>query len=635
MMKADAVFKNAGITSRGLIDFPDGDSVSFLEEDFFHQVLALEKKRSERSGNPALLLKFDFRNFPSGSARNAFSETLNSLLPSIIRETDVIGWYKSGSILGVIFTELGDSELTEAKEKILEKIQETLRDSLGSLESKLVRITFEFLAPKTSWSRNGNGHLHLQPIPAQPTDRSSARRFEIGNLPLKTTGFLMFADLLFISLAHLIGIFAILGRLLGFLNDYGVTCAVSILQYPFTLYVLDLYNMEKISNPRRTAFRIALACVPVVILSTILYYIDPRLQYSRSIFALQVFLVMVFLIAWRTAYSHLSRTAKNKLPAIIVGSGETGQNAKRLINSQSSPFEFKGFVDDDKSRHFNENGEPGILGPTKMLAELTANLGIKAIVLAVPRSRSLRITRKILESRMRGVEVIDMPTLYERLAQRVPVKYIEDQWLLFANGFYLLSKEYVQKMKRISDFVFSTMLLFLFSPVMALTALAIRIDSPGPIFYKQQRVGKQCKVFTVYKFRSMCYNAEEHGAKYAQKSDPRVTRVGKWIRLFRIDELPQIWNVFTGDMSLVGPRPERPVFVEEFDSQIPYYTVRHTVSPGITGWAQIKCPYGASVDDAVRKLEYDLYYIKNMSLLLDVKILLRTVGVVFLGEGAR
>jgi len=190
MMKADAEFKNTGIVSTGLMDFSGGNSVSFLEEDFFHQVLALEKKRAERSGNPALLLNFDFRNFPSGSARNACSGALNSLLPSIIRETDIIGWYKSGAIVGVIFTELGNSELTEAKEKIVEKIQDTLRDSLGPSEFKLVRITFDFLAPKISWSGNGNGHLHLQPILAQSNDRGSARRgFEIGKLPLKTTGF--------------------------------------------------------------------------------------------------------------------------------------------------------------------------------------------------------------------------------------------------------------------------------------------------------------------------------------------------------------------------------------------------------------------------------------------------------------
>ena len=223
----------------------------------------------------------------------------------------------------------------------------------------------------------------------------------------------------------------------------------------------------------------------------------------------------------------------------------------------------------------------------------------------------------------------------KELPQRLPVKYIDDQRFLSADGFYLISNEYVQKLKRIFDLFFSAILLFLSLPIMLISALAIRLDSPGPIFYKQERVGRGLKIFAVYKFRSMCSNAEQHGAKWAQKRDPRVTRIGKWIRLFRIDELPQLWNVLIGEMSLVGPRPERPEFVKELDNQIPYYCVRHTVTPGITGWAQIKYPYGASVEDAFRKLEYDLYYVKNMSFLLDFKILLRTVGVVFLGEGAR
>jgi len=178
-------------------------------------------------------------------------------------------------------------------------------------------------------------------------------------------------------------------------------------------------------------------------------------------------------------------------------------------------------------------------------------------------------------------------------------------------------------------------MLFLSLPMILLTALLIKLDSPGPVFYKQQRVGKGGTVFTVFKFRSMRSDAEQKGARWAQKRDPRVTRVGKWIRLFRVDEIPQIWNVLNGDMSLVGPRPERPEFVKELDLLVPYYSVRHAVTPGITGWAQINYPYGATIEESFRKLEYDLYYVKNMSILLDLQILLKTVGIVILGEGAR
>ncbi len=228
-----------------------------------------------------------------------------------------------------------------------------------------------------------------------------------------------------------------------------------------------------------------------------------------------------------------------------------------------------------------------------------------------------------------------MPTVFERLTGRVPVEHIEDQWLLFEDGFYLLSKEYMRKLKRLMDILVSGIVLLWTAPLMALTALAIRLESPGPIFFRQQRVGSKETLFTVLKFRSMCAHAEQNGAQWAEEGDSRVTRVGRWIRLFHIDELPQIWNVFKGDMSFVGPRPERPEFVRELEQSIPYYYIRHAVQPGITGWAQVNYRYGASKEDSMRKLEYDLYYIKNMSLLLDLKIFLRTIGVVLLREGSR
>ena len=212
---------------------------------------------------------------------------------------------------------------------------------------------------------------------------------------------------------------------------------------------------------------------------------------------------------------------------------------------------------------------------------------------------------------------------------------IRDDWLVFVDGFNLITKPYVQKVKRLVDFGSSGVLLLLSLPIILLTILAIRIDSPGPIFFRQQRVGKGGKPFTVWKFRSMSQDAEKSGAQWASKEDLRITRVGRIIRIIRIDELPQIYNVFLGDMSLIGPRPERPEFVKQLEAEIPYYGIRHSVSPGITGWAQVNYQYGASVEDSLRKLEYDIYYIKNMSLILDAKIVLKTIGVVLFGQGAR
>ncbi len=607
---------------------------SFLGESHFHQALALERKRAERSGNTFLLVKVDIRDL-AGIEKGTIAGSIDSLLGSIIRETDIKGWYEHGSIIGVIFAELGDSELVEAEGKILKKVREGLREILNEQQFGATGISTESFSSTIPWNRNGHGHLRVEPVTEEPDNVSNLNTFALMQFALRQTAFLFFGDLLFISIAHFLGVWAILGGWTGFLISYLPAFVFSIVQFVLTLYIFDLYNVERLFKPRQTAFRLLASSFCVFVLCTILFFFVPEWEYSRKVLALQMMLVPAFLLLWRTVYFRLFHLARAKSPTLVIGSDETARTAWRLLSLPISPFEFKGFVSDELTLDAKADRTPEILGTTRKLTEIIAKLGIRTIVLGIPRSRSTRITRKILEARLLGIEILDMPELYQRLTTKVPVQYIEDQWLLFSEGFDLLSRGYVQRMKRIFDFIFSGLMLFLASPLMVVTAIAIRLDSPGPIFYKQQRVGKRCKIFYVYKFRSMTYNAEENGAIWAQKKDPRVTRVGRFIRISRIDEIPQLWNVFTGDMSLVGPRPERPEFVNVLDSQIPYYSVRHTVTPGITGWAQINYPYGASIDDALRKLEYDLYYIKNMSILLDLKILLKTVGVVLLGQGAR
>jgi sugar transferase (PEP-CTERM system associated) len=607
---------------------------SFHGENHFHQALALEKKRAERSGNTFLLVKIEIRDLVE-TEKGTIAGQIDSLLGSIIRETDIKGWFEHGSIIGVIFTELGDSELVDAEGKILKKIREGLREFLDEQQFGATRISTEAFSSTIPWGRNGHGHLRVEPVTEEPSNVSNLNTFALMQVALRQTGFLFCADLLLISIAHLVVVWAILGMKAGFLISYLPALVFSIVQFVLTLYIFDLYDVERFFKPRQTAYRLLASSFSVFALCTILFFFVPEWQYSRKVLALQMVLVPTLLLLWRTVYFRLFQLSRAKSPTLVIGSDETARTAWRLLNLPISPFEFKGFVSDELTLDAKADGTPEILGTTRKLTEIIATLGIRTIVLGIPRSRSARITRKILEARLLGIEILDMPQLYQRLATKLPVQYIEDQWLLFSEGFDLLSRGYVQRMKRILDFVFSGLMLFLASPLMVITAIAIRLDSPGPIFYKQQRVGKRCKIFSVYKFRSMTYNAEEQGAIWAQKKDPRVTRVGRFIRISRIDEIPQIWNVFKGDMSLVGPRPERPEFVNVLDSQIPYYSVRHTVTPGITGWAQINYPYGASIDDALRKLEYDLYYIKNMSIFLDLKILLKTVGVVLLGQGAR
>jgi exopolysaccharide biosynthesis polyprenyl glycosylphosphotransferase len=210
---------------------------------------------------------------------------------------------------------------------------------------------------------------------------------------------------------------------------------------------------------------------------------------------------------------------------------------------------------------------------------------------------------------------------------------LQDKWLAFSGGFHLMPGYLSMKLKRVADLILTGVLLILVSPVMLLAALAIKFDSPGSVFYSQLRSGLYGKPFKVYKFRSMYQDAEKRGAQWSSQRDPRITRVGYWLRVMRIDELPQIWNVLCGEMSLIGPRPERPEFDVKLKEAIPYYEVRYLVKPGITGWAQVMYPYGASIEDAYEKLAYDLYYIKNYSLWLDLAIAFKTIRVVLLGKG--
>jgi len=268
------------------------------------------------------------------------------------------------------------------------------------------------------------------------------------------------------------------------------------------------------------------------------------------------------------------------------------------------------------------------------LEETVAQLDVDEIIIAVRQQRGgVLPLRQLLNCRLAGVEITELARFFERVHSKVPIELLKVSWLIYGNGY---RQGWLRTLvKRTFDLVVATSLLLVTLPVMAIAALAIALESGAPIIYRQERVGFRGRIFTVFKFRSMGLDAERGGqARWAVARDPRVTRVGRVIRRLRIDELPQLFNVLRGEMSFVGPRPERPEFVEMLTGQVPFYAVRHSVKPGLTGWAQVRYSYGASVEQSVRKLEYDLYYVKNHTLLLDVLVLLETVRVVLLGEGA-
>jgi sugar transferase (PEP-CTERM system associated) len=276
-----------------------------------------------------------------------------------------------------------------------------------------------------------------------------------------------------------------------------------------------------------------------------------------------------------------------------------------------------------------------IIANTGPLEETVRRLGVNEIIVAVREQRGgVLPLRSLLDCRLNGVRVTDLARFFERVHGKVPIELLKVSWLIYGDGY---RQGWIRTtVKRSFDVIVSVLLLLVTLPLMAVTAILIALDGRGPIIYRQTRAGHRGKNFTVLKFRSMAPDAEKEGSpSWASIDDERVTRVGRFMRRTRIDELPQLINVLKGEMSFVGPRPERPEFVEMLTQQIPFYAVRHSVKPGITGWAQVRYSYGATVEQAVRKLEYDLYYVKNHTLVLDVLILLETVRVVMLGEGAR
>jgi sugar transferase (PEP-CTERM system associated) len=282
----------------------------------------------------------------------------------------------------------------------------------------------------------------------------------------------------------------------------------------------------------------------------------------------------------------------------------------------------------------NLSSEVRVIGNFSLIHKLANEGKVDRIIVAMEERRGRFPTEELLKCRMEGISIEEGIAFYEHLTGKLLIERAYPSFLIFSNGF--IKSTYHRVVKTVMDFMLSFLGLIISLPIMALVALAIKLDSRGPVFYQQERVGKNGKTLMLLKFRSMREDAErETGPVWAQERDLRVTRIGRIIRTLRLDEIPQMINVLRGEMSFVGPRPERPHFVGELKNEIPFYEKRHAAKPGITGWAQIKYPYGASTNDALEKLKYDLYYIKNMSLFLDLLILFRTVKIALFGNGAR
>jgi len=332
-------------------------------------------------------------------------------------------------------------------------------------------------------------------------------------------------------------------------------------------------------------------------------------------------------------FSGTIRLPRYRTRLLILGTGKLAKElAEVLIANRRHGYRVVGFLDRNPVR-VGESLNPGIIGVYDQLFEIVERHRIQTIAVCLEDRRGDMPVETLLDFKTLGLQVVDGHTLYEEATGRMSIDLVRPSALIFSTGFR--RRKVLMGLKRLLDCLVSITGLIVLSPLWSAVALLIKLDSRGPVFYKQTRIGRMGLPYTLWKFRSMRLGAEENGVQWAVEDDPRITRLGRWLRKWRIDELPQLINVLKGEMSLVGPRPERPVFVNELRGTIPYYDLRHTVRPGITGWAQTGFRYGSSIEDAHVKLQYDLYYIKNLSLLLDSRIFLRTIRVVLIGAGAR
>jgi sugar transferase (PEP-CTERM system associated) len=354
-------------------------------------------------------------------------------------------------------------------------------------------------------------------------------------------------------------------------------------------------------------------------------------DHSIAMYFVIVILTGMTIICIRFGLDLIWRLTPHQKNVLILGAGELAKTtACELERRTDLKFRIVGFATPERISCGELSGYP-VLGTKAELCKIVQNQRVSRIIVALDDLRGALPTRDLVRLRVQGIEVEDAHSTLAALTGRVWLRAVRPSWFVFSGGFERSSTTLL--LKRTIDLVFSVFGVVLLAPAMALIAITIRLDSRGPVLYCQTRVGLGGKVFDVIKFRSMRVDAEERGAQWAQKDDPRMTRVGRFIRKYRLDEAPQLFNVIRGEMSFVGPRPERPVFVEQLREQIPFYDERHSVRPGVTGWAQVEYTYGASPEDALRKLEYDLFYLKSLSIPFDIAIVFRTVRIVLRGGG--
>ena len=400
-----------------------------------------------------------------------------------------------------------------------------------------------------------------------------------------------------------------------------------------TGYLSELYSWDRHYGRREIFLRISASLILAFFLLSGIYFLIPTMTPDRTTLVLSLGLFGLMQLTWHVVYLIVLRMPGVAQKVLIYGAGPLAEQIEKILATNPHNYILAGSVRPSAGSTVGA-AAVNTLGCVDSLDVTATREKVHKIIISVSERRGVLPVREILGCKLNGIEIVDALSFYEQITGKLLVEKMHPSWFIFSNGSRVTP--FMRIYKRFFDLLFASIGLALVSPLLPVIALAIRLDSPGPVLFRQVRVGKNERNFVLLKFRTMCTDAEKKtGAVWAVENDPRVTRVGKFLRKTRLDEIPQLINVLRGDMSFVGPRPERPEFVSTLKEKIPYYSHRHYVKPGATGWAQVKYPYGASVQDAEEKLCYDLYYIKNFSLTLDFIIILETVKVVLFGRGAR
>ncbi len=400
------------------------------------------------------------------------------------------------------------------------------------------------------------------------------------------------------------------------------------------LYYNDLYNREVIARHFELFLRLLQALGTACIELAILYYFLPELSLGRGIAVFAAPAILLLLFGWRVFLEHEGVFLGGLERVLVLGTGPAGISVVRqIIAKPELHMKVIGFLDEKGENIGKSLVNPGIIGAASDLESVVAAERIERVILSLKERRGRTPMRELLALKFAGVCVEDAHSFHERITGRIPLENLSPSWLVLSEGFR--KSPFLLAAKRTLDFVVSAITLIVTLPIMALVAAAIWFESGSPILFRQERVGLGGRSFEILKFRSMYQNAEANGPSWAASDDNRITKVGRFIRKCRLDELPQLYNVFRGEMSIIGPRPERPFFCRQLEEATTYYVLRHTVRPGITGWAQVKYQYGSTIEESKTKLEYDIFYIKHLSIFLDIAILIETAKVILHGRGAK